>query len=317
MATVENIINNAISIGNLKAAQAEAYSGQAYNSANMIAKVTPGRIGKANVSEPRVHIPSRVSGLDMTVYNSMYREIIGDLSDMFADFLREYLPFGTALLNSIEAKLQDMVDGKTGLDPTWEARVWQRDRDRITVEAASATEAAIAQWAARGFPLPPGAANATVQAIERKRSADMAAVSREAAIKAFETSVENVRFALKAAADYRMAALNAAGDYIRALAAAPNIAADVAKSSGDAQARLISAVASYYNARTNAEQLAMESDKFTINHSMDAARYNVDAQRDVMNARVNAATAAAQSLGQQAAAALNAVTAQATKIQAT
>lgn len=308
--SVQQIIDNALAVANLKAAQAEAYSGQAYLSATGTTNIKAGKIGEERVREPNVYIPSRASGLDTTVFNSMYNQIINDLADKYADWLTRYFPFNAQLMQAAEDWLTKAIrDGGTGINATVEARIWQRDRDRISTEAASAMDEATATWASKGYPLPPGAANASLQEIQRKRSADVAAVSRDAAIKAFETEVENIKFAITTAIDYRTKVLNAAGDYIRALAVAPNIASSLATQSADAQARLISAASGYYNSRINAAELAQKRNIFNADMDMKAILESQDNAIKLVGLRVQAATAAAESLGKQAAAALNAVNA--------
>lgn len=313
---IQQIIDNAIANANLKAAQAEAYSGQAYLSATGAVQIKAGKIKTDTPTDPKPTIPKKASGVDTTVFNNLYDQIIDDLSDKYADWLIEYFPFNAQLMQAAEDWLTRAIrDGGTGINATVEARIWQRDRDRISTEAASAMDEAVATWASRGYPLPPGAANATLQEIQRKRSSDVAAVSRDAAIKAFETEVENIKFAITTAIDYRTKVLNAAGDYIKALAVAPNIAASMATQSADAQARLISAAASYYNARINAAELAQKNDIYNNDHAMKAILSQQESHIKLIGLRVQAATAAAESLGKQAAAALNAINATAELIE--
>lgn len=307
---VQQIIDNALAVANLKAAQAEAYSGQAYLSATGSTFIKAGKIDKESPREPSVYIPSRASGLDTAVFNSMYDMIINDLSDKYADWLTRYFPFNAQLMQVAEDWLLKAIrDGGTGINATVEARIWQRDRDRISAEAASTIDEATALWASKGYPMPPGAAQASIMDIQRKRNADVAAVSRDAAIKAFETEVENIKFAITTAIDYRTKVLNAAGDYIRALAVAPNIASSLATQSADAQARLISAASGYYNARINAAELAQKRNIFNADMDMKAILETQDNAIKLVGLRVQAATAAAESLGKQAAAALNAINA--------
>lgn len=306
MAAVDNIINNAILIANNKSNLADAYTGIAIQQAQGGYITNPPEIGMSSVDEPNVFIPTRVSGIDTTLFNSMYGKIIEDLADRYLDFMTTFFPIRPTLMPAVEEWLENaIVQGGSGIKASVEAQIWQRDRDRISTEASSASEEAISMWADRGYPLPPGAANATLQAIARKRSADMAAVSRDAAIKAFETEIENVRFAIAQAIDYRTKALSAAGDYIRALAVAPNIASSMSSQSADAQARLISAVSGYYNSRINAAELEAKILMFNADNGLKAVLANQDTEAKFAGLRVQAAVSAAESIGQQAAAALN------------
>lgn len=306
MSVVKQIIDNAILTAQNKANLADAYTGQAIQLANGTAKISAPKISGGDVREPNVAIPSRAVGLDTAVFDSMYGKIINDLADKFADFFVTYFPIRATLMPAVEEWLERAItQGGTGINANVERQIWQRDRDRISFEASSATEEAMATFAARGFPLPPGALNANVIAIQRKRSADIAAVSRDAAIKAFDTEIENVRFAIQQAIDYRTKAIAAAGDYIRALAVAPNIASSLSTQSADAQARLISAVASFYNARINATDLQIKRESINADNQMRAITTQANIDAEYSKQRVQAAVSAAESLGQQAAASLN------------
>ena len=306
MASVHTIIDNAILTAMNKSNLADAYTGTAIQLAGTPGMVQAGKVTGGSPREPNIHIPSKASGMDTAVFDTMYNKIINDLSDKFYDFLVRYFPIRATLMPQVEAWLERAItSGGTGINVAVERQIWQRDRDRISTEASSASEEAMARMASRGFPLPPGALNAGLTAIQRKRSADIAAVSRDAAIKSFETEVENVRFAIEQAINYRTRAIAAAGDYIKALASAPDIASKLSTQSADAQARLISAASSFYNARTSAAEFDLRRDLANIDNSLKAAMTNVSTAADYVKMRVEAAMAAAGSMGQQAAAALN------------
>jgi hypothetical protein len=306
MAFVDNVINNAILIAQNKANLADAYTGVAIQHAGGYSRFTSPIISVSDVDEPRVSIPYRVDGIDTTVFDSMYAQIIEDLAGRFREFITDFFPIDEDLMPAVETWLKNAItDGGTGINATVERQIWQRDRDRVSVESFSATEQAVNQWAARGYPMPPGAAAATITALAQRRTEQVAAVSRDAAIKAFETEIENIRFAIAQAIDYRTKAIAAAGDYVRALAAAPDIASKMSTQSADAQARLISAVAGYYNARTGAAELTAKVDMYNADNAVKAALANQNSDAEYTKLRVDAAVAAANSIGQQAAAALN------------
>lgn len=306
MATIETLIDNAILIAQNKANLADAYTGVAIQNASGHSLITPPRIPDVSVSEPRVSIPTRANGVDTAVFDSMYAQIVEDLAGRFRTFITEFFPINPDLMPSVEAWLETAItDGGTGINANVERQIWQRDRDRLSMEAATAADQAVNSWASRGYPMPPGAAMATLTAITQKRMEQVAAVSRDAAIKSFETEVENIRFAIGQAIDYRTKAISAAGDYIRALAVAPDIASKMSTQSADAQARLISAVAGYFNARTSAAELSTKVDMYNADAQVKAALANQETDAKYTGYRVDAAMASANSIGQQAAAALN------------
>lgn len=306
MATVDRIIDNALLIAQNKSNYADALTGAAIQTAGGFSRITAPSIGDNSVDEPRVAIPTRVAGIDTAVFDSMYAQIIEDLANRFEDFLTNFFPISPSLMPAVEAWLERAItSGGTGINVAVERQIWQRDRDRLSVEASAASEQAVNQWAARGYPLPPGAAAAAITTIAMRRTEQVAAVSREAAIKAFETEIENIRFAISQAIDYRTKAISAAGDYIKALAAAPDIASKMSTQSADAQARLISAAASYYNARTNAAELSTKIEIYNADAQLKALMANQDSDANYTKMRVDAVVSQANSIGQQASAALN------------
>lgn len=316
MAQVDRIIDNALLTAQNKSQLANSYTEVAIAQAAGYSLFTPPQIRDVDVDEPNVAIPTRVSGVDTAVFDSMYAQIIEDLADRFHDFITEFFPISPSLMPAVEAWLEGAITtGGSGINVNVERQIWQRDRDRLSVEASAASEQAINQWAARGYPLPPGAAAAALTTIAMRRTEQIAAVSRDAAIKAFETEIENIRFAIAQAIDYRTKAIAAAGDYVKALASAPDIASRMSTQSADAQARLISAVASYYGARTNAAELASKVDMYNADAQIKAALANQETDAKYTGLRVEAAVAAAGSIGQQASAALNGLNATAQLIE--
>lgn len=318
MATdAEIILNRAIELGNDKAAEAAELIGDAITASLGSSRVNVQPTAfTPTVVEPNVYIPANASGLDTALFDSTYRRIIDDLSSKYAEFLSEFFPINGGLMNAVEQWLTNAVAGGSGVNATVESQLWQRDRDRITIEAASASEEAVAAWAARGYPLVPGAAVAAVQEIQRKRSADINNQSREIAINAFKTEIENVRFAVKTAIDYRQQAVSAAGDYIRAMALGPQLATQLATAASDAQARLISAASTFYNARINVAQLAQQKNLTITDYNLRAALQESANTVNYSQLRTNTAMGAANAFNVQAAAALNAVSTTVQVIQA-
>lgn len=315
MATVDQIMDRAISLGDAKALQSELLGKDAIlNATAPTPVVTVLEVEEPNIDEPNVFIPSRASGANFEVYDEIYARIIEDLSGRYADYLVTYFPTDGALRTLVEGWIHNAVEnGGTGINATVEAQIWSRDRDRINTEASALADEAVSVWAAKGYPIPPGAALATLQNLAVKRSTDINASSRDAAIKAFETEVSNVRFAIETATKYRTLAVQAAGDYIRAMAQAPDIASKMANLDSDGQARLISAVSSFYGARINAAEAVQRSQIANQDSSLKAQIQSIQSTIELVNTKASTAVEVMKSLGQQAASALNAVNATAQK----
>lgn len=317
-ATAEEILDRAIELGNEKSEEASGLIEDAitasFGSSGVNVLPTP---STPNVVEPPVNIPTNATGLDMGIFTSVQQQFINDFANRYAQFLIDNFPSDPALMQGVEAWLRNAIEnGGSGVDPLIEARIWQRARDRISTEAASSSDQALAFWAAKGYPIPPGASFGAVQDIERKRSAELANVSRDAAIKAHNDELENVRFAITTAINFRTQAIQAAGDYIRTLAIGPQLATQLATAASDAQARLIGAATGYYNARISVAQLAQQRNLQITELNLRAALQTSQNAVNYSRLRADTAMSGAQALGQQAAAALNAVNATAQVIQA-
>lgn len=306
---VSAIIDRAIELGNEKSELAQQLTEAAITASVGAAYINPVLPDLTPVVvEPPVTIPTNATGVDFALFDSTYTKIIDELSDKFSTFLTEFFPMDGGLMQSVEQWLGNAIqNGGTGVNATVEAQLWQRDRDRITTESLAASDEAVSTWAARGYPLPPGAANATLQAIAQKRTTDLNNQSRDVMVKAWDKEVENVRFAITTAISYRGQAIAAAGDYIRAMALGPQLATQLATSASDAQARLIGAAGTYYNARISVAELAQRRNLAISDLNLRAATVSTQNAVNYSQLRAQTAISAANSLGQQASAALNAV----------
>lgn len=312
-AYVGTILDRAISVGDAKATEAKAAADTAMMAAlGYSTLVSPTVSTDISVVEPAVYIPTAASGVDTALYNSTYDKIQHDLTTQFANFFTQFFPLNPTLMAQVEAWLYNaIVNGGSGINASVEDQIWQRDRDRLNAAASAAADEAVAQWAAKGFPLPPGAAVAAVTQIQRDRDIKIGESSRDRAIKSWEMEYENVKFAIQQAIDLRVKAVQAAADYIRALALAPQMATQMATAALGAQAQLISAASQYYNARIKVAEMKLEKDKTNATMYLTAGEKTFDGFNARIQNQTNAAVAVAQSLGTQAASALNAVNASA------
>ena len=307
-ALVESIINQALSTAADKADEASGYASQAVTASSGFSSFAPQSVvfRPGNV-EPPVTIPVNAAGVDGALYGSTYDQIITDLSDKFANFFSEYFPNECDYLQEAQAKLCDMLSGASGIPAHVENQIWQRDRSRVLEDVDRARDATLATFASRGFPLPPGAAAHTMRLAEAEANNKIAQQSRDVAIKHVDILLENIKFAIQNALDYRIKGIQAAGDYIKVLALGPEIAMKLATSAAGAQAQLISAASQYYRNRIAIEELKLDAAKFTAGTQAEMAMNNVREFSQRLKARTDTLSAAARAAGDQAAAALNAV----------
>ena len=128
----------------------------------------------------------------------------------------------------------------------------------------------MAQFAARRFPLPPGAANSMVMQIEQKAQDELAEASR----KLTALSVEMQKFNVEKLLGLRSMAMDSAIKYISALASGPDMASKVIGVGYDAQSKLISSVSSFYGARIQAAEVTSKVAQYNNSTALEAAAKN-------------------------------------------
>ena len=303
------LIDRAVSIGNtnsaaaVNAAEAAALAAQGFSFVTATDNYTP-----IAIQEPSVYIPSNATGIDQGLYNSTTNGIVNLLSTSFSNFFTTYFPLDTNTMVYVNSWLDNAINmGGTGVNAAVENQIWQRDRDRITQQALSASNEAIAMWAGKGFPLPPGAAVGAVAQINRDRDIKIGESSRDRAIETWKMEYDNVRFAIQESIDLRMKSIAAAGDYIKTIALGPQLGTTLATAALNAQANLINAATGFYNARIRVQEVKYDIQKTQFQHTLQAGMKSADLFTESVRTQANAAVAVANTLGQQAASALNAV----------
>lgn len=189
------------------------------------------------------------------VYNKLYNQAVRD----FANFLNTYFPVYQSFYKA-EQWLQDTIDSNGDILQSVEDHYWANDRNRITAEHLKLENKTLSQFAARGFPLPNGALTAQLQELNIQRSNKLAEVSHQAAIKHIDIAADMIKFAVSEALKLRIAAINAAIAYIRALLQPADVASHFVIQTGGLQAQLISATASYYRAALARDELFFQRD---------------------------------------------------------
>jgi len=259
-----------------------------------------------NVVEPVVNIPQQAQGASVAEFYQLASAVISELVRLFAEYIADYFPGSILLYNeTLDWLVKAIHDGGTGIHANVEDQIWQRDRSRVIAESARAEDELLTAWAGRGYTIPPGALIYGTQQVQKEAADRISQSSRDVAIKQAEMEVENIRFAITQAKDLYLGALGAAADYIKALAIGPQSAQVVIPSITDSQARLIQAANSYYQSRIGVEELKMKALMPRSEYDQAARMKNGDLQMAEIDARIRAAVAAAQSMGTQAAAALN------------
>lgn len=266
-----------------------------------------------NVIEPPVAIPELAEGATLEVFQSWWSRVNDALTDNFAWFINTYFPNECNYLGKAQQWICDtLTNGGTGMNPHVEDQIWQRDRARLLKDAQRTKREVLTTFAARGFPLPPGAAAGAVSLVMSETQDKIAQASRDVAIKQAEIEIENIRFAVDKAIGLYSAAISAAADFIKALAGTTGNMSQMIPSITDSQSKLIAAASEYYRARIAVEELRLKATMPAAEWEQQAKTKNLEAEMQAIRNRVDAAIAAAQSLGTQASAALNGLHASAT-----
>ena len=255
------------------------------------------------VIEPPVDIPSSVNATDvMSMFDTKYAELIAIFEAACTEWIATHFPNDAAEGTAIDKWLMDAIDNPSaGLPAAVAAQMMTDAKDKITADAARASDAVIQTFAARRFPLPPGAAASAVLQIQQKAQDGVAEAGRKITMQ----SIEMMKFAVEKLISYRQLALSSAVDYIKALASGPDIASRLVGIGYDAQAKLISSASQFYGVRKEVAQLATQNNQYNVTTALEAASKNQGKDMALIEDRVKAMEAEAMLLGQSAAALLN------------
>ena len=255
-------------------------------------------VAAPTVVEPNVTIPTEISTEQiLTDYETEYTKIralmVADLSKIFTD----YFPEDADTYSAAETWIQAAVANPNGGLPTAvAAQLLTDETDKITMEAARATDSAVSGFASRGFPLPPGMAASAAVAIQQSAQDKKA----EAGRKLTAISVDMMKFAVEKALNMRQLAMDATLDYIKALASAPDVSSRVVGIGYDAQSKLISSVSGFLNARTDVQKLVASVAEFNVTTAQATKEKNQIANMTLIEDRLKALLAECQVFGQMA-----------------
>lgn len=258
--------------------------------------VSAGTVTVPTISEPMVDIPTSVSVENIyDQWATQYLELATWLDGKFTTFRNTYFPDESAAYTACEDWLQAAIaNPDAGLPPAVAAQIWGDDAARILSDKTRAQDAVIAQFASRRFPLPPDAAASAVLQIEQKAQEEIAGSSRKVAIMSVEMQKFNVESLLK----LRDLAMRDAVEYVKALASAPEMTSRLTNIGYDAQSKLISSVSSYYGARVEATKVMSAVAQYNNSTALEAAVKNQMSDLAMVDNKLKALLAEAQSIAQ-------------------
>ena len=295
---VKAVINAAWNQGITKQAQFEAKIGAAQTTFLDTAtapQVSAGSVSVPTITAPNVAIPTTQSASDvMTLFDSKYLAIMGELADRFTAFRTTYFPDETNAYIAAEDWLQAAIADPSGLPPTVVAQIFGDDQARILEDKSRAQDAVIAQFAGRRFPLLPDVAASLTMQIEQKAQDELAESSRKVAM----LSVEMQKFNVEKLLGLRGMAMDSAIKYVSALASAPDISSKLVGIGYDAQSKLISAAADFYRADSGAKEVIAKVAQFNTSTALEADVKNQMSNLTLIEDKLKALLAEAQALAQ-------------------
>lgn len=264
--------------------------------------VTAGTVSLPSVTEPGVSIPASIDTSNiMSTFDSKYLELVAMLVDKFTAFRTSYFPDENNAYLAAEDWLQAAIANPSGLPSEVIDQLLADDYARITSDKQRSQDSVLAQFAARQYPFPPGAAASAVMQIEQKSQDALAESSR----KLTALSIEMHKFSVEKIMGLRGMAMDSAIKYISALASGPDMASKVLGVGYDAQSKLISSASSFYNSRIQAAELTSKVAQYNNSATFDAAVKNQGADLQIIEDKLKGLLAEAQSLAQMTTALYN------------
>lgn len=244
------------------------------------------------------------------MYNAQRDQMLALITDNFASFINEWFPHPEWYEDALGWCHEAFTAGGSGINSSVEQQLWERARARILADSERAKDEVATAWANRRFPLPPGALTNQTNQISLDAGRKLAESSRDIAIKSFDTEIENVRFAVTKVLDQRKIALDATGDYIKTIMLAPDTAMKLATGLANIRTELSRSLVQLYSAEVAAAEPRIRLAITDAQLRQGAAEANLRSDMNSLENKVRAFMAAAQMLGSQASAGLNAINAQ-------
>jgi hypothetical protein len=245
------------------------------------------------------------------IYDAKRMEMETLLTRGFGEFLVTYFPVSPSFQGAVDWLYRAITTGGTGINAGVEQALWQRGRARVLADSERAKDEAMATWANRRFPIPPGALTNSVNQINLDAGRKLAEQSRDISVKSFEAELENVRFAVKEAIDLRLKAMDAAGDYIKTLMLGPQTAMQLATGLAGIESEMARTMVAMFSAQIAAAEPTIRLAIAQGDLSMRSGQANMASETASMEAKVKAGLAGAQMAAAQASAGINGINGQA------
>lgn len=312
MTTVASIIDDIKRIAQQKSAEAD----KAFErSAALARKIVGKRLNKVvekgefpEVFEVERNVPDY--NMAEARKDAIVADVTNKLTATFNNFFAEYMPMGSAF-DAVDGWLSKAIAGEgSGLSTLLEDQIFERDRQRLLRDKWRQETELRAQWAARRYPMPPGAMDYQLMQLNRDINNKIADSSRERALATFQAEIENMRSAVTQAIALRTAAIDRAITMFTAWLEIDRMGTQYQQQFEQQRVATISALTSLYAAEQSGWQAQKNLERGNLDLAQQDLTREFEGDKVSLEQEVAAAMQAAQAAATQAAAALNGLHAQ-------
>lgn len=301
LTAVEDLINASWTEGQSKSAEVTTKVTAAttgFLDATGAPTVSTSTVSAPSLTAPGVDIPASASVSDvLATFEAEHLKQADLLVERLDDFWSKYFPNESAAYISAESAIKSAMESDTGgISEAMREAILEDERSRVLDDASRASDAVLSAFAARRYPVPPGAAIGAVAMIQQKAQAEIAGGIR----KLTALSVEMRKFNIEQIMALRQSAMGNAVEYLRSIISGSDISSRLVGVGYDAQSKLITSAADFYRAEISAADLVGRINQFNTTSSLDAATKNQAATMSMIDLKTKALLTEIQAIGQMA-----------------
>ncbi len=182
--------------------------------------------------------------------------------------------YSSQVLDDLTGEVRRMMAGGTGLPPAVEQALFARARDRASADVERSVQDAFADWASRGYEMPPGMLTKQVSVAREQGQLRSAELNRDIMVEAAKWEIDNLRFAVQQGLALEGLTANLFENTVKRLY-------EAARFHAESQISLLDARVAVFNARNEAFRSTVEVYKTQLDGALaklQAYKTAVDAQ---------------------------------------
>lgn len=141
----------------------------------------------------QINLPS-LPDIDLPQFSAALPELVEPPFDDSWSF--QPTVYASELKGDLEASIKGMLQAKAALPEHIEAAIFQKGRSRIDIETAREVDQLLTDFAGRGFNVPTGMMTAQIRDVRQRGQDRIAEFNRDAVVKQYEETLQNLRIAL-------------------------------------------------------------------------------------------------------------------------